>query len=107
MASQKHSISKYHVNAAKMHVIMSGSVRVKFCKKLMSSFRERYVELVYVEEKVNDNVTSGHYEMRLYKNDKKTQDSVYSFRLNPTSLKFYLNDLKSKKHPFTFSFIFI
>ena len=84
-------------------VIISGTLEAKLRNKLFAYFHQRYVELVYVEKQINNTTSSGHYEMRLYKNKTKTQSSLYSFTINPISMTCYINYLNSNKHQFTLS----
>lgn len=84
-------------------VIISGKLEAKLRNKLFAYFHQRYVELVYVEKQINNTTSSGHYEMRLYKNKNKTQSSLYSFTINPISMTCYINYLNSNKHQFTLS----
>ena len=104
--SQLHCISDTSINfvTAKRKVcrLFSGSIKAK-SSGVFSKFQKKYVELVYVEKKINENVTGGRYEMRLYRNKLKNPASLYSLKINPMKLSFYEKDSKSKKHPFTLS----
>eukprot|EP01083_Nonionella_stella_P139760 427025_1 len=82
--------------------IISGTLEAKLRNKLFAYFHQRYVELVYVESQDDGDASSGHYEMRLYKDKNRTTSSLYSFIINPVSMTCYINYLNSKKHSFTF-----
>ncbi len=111
VTTKLHCISAYKLNQPQRKIckVISGTLKAKFSNKVLSKFQQRYVELIYVEKKLNQNVTTGHYEMRLYKNNNKSIKSskdLFCFKINPMSMTFYANNITSDKHPFTFSYTF-
>ena len=84
-------------------IIISGTLEAKLRNKFFAYFHQKYVELVYVEKAINNNanISSGHYELRLYKNKNKSKSSLYSFIINPISMTCYINYINSKHHKFT------
>jgi len=103
--SQLHCISDTYINFTttkrKVCRLFSGTLKAKL-GGVFSKYHPKYVELIYLERKINENVTGGRYEIRLYRNKLKNPQSLFSFKINPMNLSFAETKSKSKKHPFTF-----